>query len=93
MLLQLLQNYIAPSLSSVMQQRISTAEAQNTWQELFLFHVTNGFWVTAAASLGTDVLQYGFRATGQAGVRSFHCGNFGIMLADACGQTMQMVQV
>ena len=92
-LLQVLQNHIAYPVSTVTKQRISMPEAQDTWQAVLLFHVTNGFWVTAAASLGSDVFQYGFTATGHTGARSFHCGNFGIMLADACGQTLQMVQV
>lgn len=99
--LQALQYLVAHQGSSLLQQYTDAAGTGPGWHAVLLSQVTLGFWVTAAASFGSDVCMYGFTLTGTAtgkdtglvAERSFHCGNFGIMLADACGQTRQMVKV
>ena len=64
---------------------------------LLLPQVVNGFLVTAAAAVASDLLHY--QSPSRPGPGSppgsccFHCGNFGIMLADACNQSVDIVKV
>ena len=66
-----------------------------SWQNLLLPQIVSGFWVTAAAAVATDLLNYQSATTAEyvEGQRLFCCGNFGLMLADSCNQSASIVKV
>ena len=65
----------------------------HSWQGLFCPPIVTGFWVTAAAAVASDLLGFQCAFTGGEGSRRFCCGNFGIMLADSCNQSVDIVKV
>ena len=64
---------------------------------LLLPQVVNGFLVTAVAAVASDLFHYQSLSRpipgSPPGFSCFHCGNFGIMLADACNQSVDIVKV
>ena len=64
---------------------------------LLLPQVVNGFLVTAAAAVASDLFHYPSHSRAGPGSPTpscrFHCGNFGMMLADACDQSVDIVKV
>ena len=64
---------------------------------LLLPQVVNGFLVTAVAAVVSDLFHYQSPSRpvpgSLTGSSCFHCGNFGIMLADACNQSVDIVKV
>lgn len=63
------------------------------WQELLLPPIVTGFWVTAAAAVASDLLGFQSGVIVVGDQRRFCCGNFGIMLADSCNQSVDIVKV
>ena len=61
--------------------------------ELLLHQIVNGFWVTAVTAVASDLLGYQPATTAAEGQRRFCCGNFGLMLADSCNQSVDIVKV
>ena len=68
-------------------------QCDQSWQDLLLPPVATGFWLTAAAAVASDLLGFQAAVTGVEGQRCFCCGNFGIMLADSCNQSADIVKV
>lgn len=65
-----------------------------SWQHIMFSQIVNGFWVTAVAAVASDLFGYysGNVAESNAQI-TCRCGNFGIMLADACNQSVDIVKV
>ncbi|KAL0031273.1 hypothetical protein WJX77_012514 [Trebouxia sp. C0004] len=66
----------------------------SSWQSMLLSQIVNGFWVTAVAAVASDL--FGYNSVNWANCddqTTFNCGNFGIMLADACNQSVDVVKV
>ena len=76
-------------------QHLSDIDSNEFWRSMLLAQLSLSFWVTAAASLGSDILLHSAKTNNDNGgmQRRFRCGNFGVMVADACGQTLEMVKV
>ncbi len=67
---------------------------EQSWQCTLLSQIVNGFWVTAVAAVATDLFGYHSVHLAECDDQStFNCGNFGIMLADACDQSVDIVKV
>ena len=84
------QPFLALSAPSPLQQNLLP-----NWYRLLLVQLSNGFWVTAAAAIATDLLGCHCRCTdaSSGNTRKFHCGNFGLMLADTCTYAVDVVKV
>ncbi len=86
-----LQHHFNLSGSSILQQDLTTC---TKWLSLLQMQLVSGFWVTAAAAVASDLLGcQGAAAATPGGGRNFWCGNFGIMLADACDKSVDIVKV
>ena len=67
---------------------------EQSWQSTLLSQIVNGFWVTAVAAVATDLFgYYSVHLAECVDQSTFSCGNFGNMLADACNQSVDIVQV
>ncbi len=67
---------------------------EQSWQSMLLSQIVNGFWVTAVAAVASDLFGYYSVHSAECDDQStFNCGNFGIMLADACNQSVDIVKV
>jgi len=67
---------------------------EQSWQSTLFSQIVNGFWVTAIAAVATDLFgYYSVHLAECADQSTFNCGNFGIMLADACDQSVDIVKV
>ena len=67
---------------------------EQSWQSMLLSQIVNGFWVTAVAAVASDLFGYYSVNLAECDDQStFDCGNFGIMLADACNQSVDIVKV
>jgi hypothetical protein len=67
---------------------------ERSWQSILLSQIVNGFWVTAVAAVASDLFGYYSVNLAECDDQStFNCGNFGIMLADACNQSVDIVKV
>ena len=63
------------------------------WQGLLFPPIITGFWATATAAVARDLLGFQSAVTGGEGQHCFCCGNFGIMVADSCNQSVDIVKV
>ena len=93
--LQLFKNRVlrssAPAPAPAPKQEL-LIEYSDTWC-LLLTQVVNGFWATAAAAMASDLLGSQLPVTRSAQFSHYYCGNFGIMMADACNQSIDTTKV
>ena len=82
----------AAATASVLQQELGVMQSSDV-RRLLLTQVANGFWATAAAAIASDMLGWQAPTTCPRGVNTFFCGNFGLLMADACNHSVDAVKV